>query len=120
VKNSNNAWVIPAAEIRPLIMEWGMRNNYKTKASWLHLPCGEPDEVTLQAALSFRSGVPMRRISGILNDSNGYANLSFDTADRLLCAMDMVDEWQGRLASYYAEPIEVSRRESQRLMAVAA
>lgn len=120
MKNVNGQWIIPAAELRPLILEWGTRNDYKIKAEWLHLPFGVPDEMTLQAALAHRSGVPTRRISGILNDTLGHPNVTFDTADRLLCGMDMVNEWHDRLSSYYEDPIEVSLSESRRLTAVAA
>lgn len=113
-------WVIPHAELRPLLLEWGKRNGYEQKSTWIHGSSGAPDSVTLQAAISFRSGVPQRRVAGILNDTLGTPYVRFDTADKLLCAIDMQAEWHGRLAEYYAEPIEVSLAESQRLLKVAA
>ena len=115
---AGHRWVIPGAELRPLILEWARQNEYEQR------PCyeasrgganGQAPRVTLYQALQQRSGVPRRRISGILNDTNESPNLSFDTADKLLCAMVMVHEWHDRLASYYEEPIEVSAAEARRL-----
>lgn len=113
-------WVIPHAELRPLILEWAKRNEYEQKPTWTHGLHGEPDMVTLPMALHHRSGVSTRRIRGIVNNSLDSETVSFDTADKLLCAMDMQAEWHGRLAEYYAEPIEVSLAESRRLLKVAA
>lgn len=113
-----NQWVIPCSELRPLILEWAHRNEYAQLPSWAAQRggmAGAPDRVTLGMVLAHRSGVPQRRISGILNDSNETPNVTFDTADKLLCGMDMVDEWHDRLASYYEEPIEVSAAEAKRL-----
>jgi hypothetical protein len=119
VKNIHGNWIIPSSELRPLILEWGQRNGYETGKS-------DPYEVeptrkmTLQQVLAHRSGVPVRRIAGILNGNEGFFNARFDTADSLLCAMNMADEWHGRLATYYDEPIEVAAYEMRRLLRVAA
>lgn len=119
--NNGRYWVMPAADLRPLILEWAERNEYTTTDDTLHgFAHDVPRVMTLHQVLSHRSGVPIRRVRGILNGTTGFSNVSFDVADKLLCAMDMVDEWHGRLAVYYEEPIEVAAYEQRRLSLVAA
>ena len=106
-RNAPYVWQIPIAELRPLIAEWMEK-------------AGEDGQIKILAA---RSGVTERRISGIVNNTlprssrstGGYATtVGFDTADRLLGAMGMVNEWHERLEQYYEQPIEIAPYERGR------
>ena len=104
MKNKIGKSIVPCDALAPLIREWLTRNGYSIEPKWC-----ENDQCGGLAALSFSSKVPTRRLTAILNEaSRDSVNVSFDVADRLLCAMHMVGEWHHSLKEYYQDEIEVA------------
>lgn len=95
---------VPMSALEPIIRDWFRRNDYTFDTN------GPRDEraggIT---TLSQMSGVSVRRIGSIL--AGGYRDdtdhVSFDTADRLLCAMCLNSLWHTDLAEWYG-PIRVA------------
>lgn len=110
--------LIPMRLIAPIIEEWAARNRMTTIVEGYF--GAEHDQLGGELeALAERSGVTIRRISDIrrgfsTNRSRagkapgrhtikGY-NTSFQTADKLLCAMDRVQHWHhGELKKLYKD-----------------
>jgi hypothetical protein len=83
---------VPMAILSPYINEWLAKPNH-----------------TL-TELEVLSGVPARRIFCIRRGFDRtfvkgkwrmYTHVTFDTADKLLSAMDMVDRWYSELGEFY-------------------
>src|SRR5437868_6479274 len=108
---TNGRVVVPMSALRPLLAAWSSRNTTECSTEW-------KTENKGIGRLAKESGVPERRISGILNDSMPQqVNVSFDTADKLLTAMQMNSEWHVSLAEYYVE-LEVAPYERDRVVPV--
>jgi hypothetical protein len=104
MKNKHGHTVVPTDLVAPLIREWAQRNGYETGSQH-----GFIEDVTgAITALSFRSGVSIRRISDILSDrENSQQYASFDTVDKILVAMGMPGEWHHSLKDHYG-PLEAA------------
>jgi hypothetical protein len=90
---------IPLYVLGDLVREWKARNGFDDEI--------DPKANTngTRVVLEQLSGVPQRRLHAIEKgwDRHGYTNrptkasytkvISFDVADKLVCAMDMVEEW---------------------------
>lgn len=61
--------------------------------------------------LAKESGISARTIHRIRTGE--HKQVEFNTADKLLCAMELVHEWRGRLAPYYG-PIPPAKAEAHR------
>lgn len=104
---TNGKVVVPCDALAPLIREWAKRNGYPVdrteNAGW------ENDKMGALGALAFQSGVSVRKIGGIMSPGSRLSdNVTFDTADRLLCAMHMTSEWHHSLKEYYQDEIETA------------
>lgn len=75
--------LIPTERLGPLLLDWI-----------------DEDEGRTRRVLSELSGVPERRIYAVLSGEQRF--VQFDTADRLLCGMDVVEEWHLSLADLYS------------------
>ena len=118
---------VPMVALEPIIRDWCKRSGYALG----HEATGENSLPSGQEVLSQLSGVSVRRIWSILGGAcrdtktnrKGVKKLyvpthvSFDTADRLLCAMDMVSVWHNELAEWYG-PIRVAGYEKDFLQPV--
>src|SRR3954470_23244192 len=114
---------IPLYVLGDLVREWKARNGFDDEAS----PTANHGSGT-RVVLEELSGVPQRRLHAIEKgwDKYSYPNrsgqkwsftkvISFDVADKLVCAMDMVEEWwNGRLKPYYG-PIATNKADRMRL-----
>ena len=77
--------LIPTERLAPLLLDWI-----------------DEDEGRTRRVLSGLSGVPERRIYAVLSGEQRFVRV--DTADRLLCGMDVVEEWHLSLADLYDAP----------------
>ena len=77
--------LIPTDRLAPLLLDWI-----------------DEDEGRTRRVLSELSCVPERRIYAVLSGEQRF--VQFDTADRLLCGMDVVEEWHLSLADLYDAP----------------
>jgi hypothetical protein len=113
---------IPLYVLGDLVREWKSRSGFDDDGS----PTANHGSGT-RVVLEELSGVPQRRLHAIEKgwDRHGYTKrptkasytkvISFDVADKLVCAMDMVDEWrEGRLKAYYG-PIAINKADRMRL-----
>ena len=108
--------------LEPIIRDWCKRSGYGLGKDAM----GSNAVCSGQESLSELSGVSIKRIRAILaggchDRSHGKPHfstrVSFDTADRLLCAMDQVSAWQHELAEWYG-PIRVAGYEKDFLQPV--
>ena len=125
MKNNVGKTVVPVAAIRPLIEEWEKRQiSHEPASTGFGRKGVEYQWDTPLCRLARESGVPRRRIYGIMTgklvggkqrpDGTAYygqENISFDTADKLLCAMDMTSAWHVELRDYYQDEIETATYE---------
>jgi hypothetical protein len=108
--------------LEPIIRDWCKRSGYALGDD----ATGENSLPSGQVVLSGLSGVSGRRIWAILSGgcydrSHGNPHftdrVSFDTADRLLCAMDRVEAWHHELKEWYG-PVRVAGYEKDFLQPV--
>ena len=103
MKNRFGKSVVPISALRPLIEEWLAKQERESEDLGWDRFC------TPEIRLAQDAGVHRRKINGILNGNLrakpgvSQDNVSFDMADKLLCAMGMNAEWHIRLAEYYDE-----------------
>lgn len=105
--NRQGKHVIPNEALKPLIEKWMARNEF-----WAENYMGWIREKGV-TRLSEMSDVPQRKIHAIItgnsitNTKKGKTykaiSVSFEVADRLLCAMDMTEEWFLSLAEHYSD-----------------
>ena len=99
MRNRFGKSVVPMSALRPLMEEWLARQTTDETSGKLG---GSLYRDTAIVKLARESGMDRRRITGILRGTTReQENVSFDTADRLLCAMQMNAEWHIRLAEFY-------------------
>lgn len=104
---ASTANVVPTAPLADIIEEWRAERAHDfqmTNSRPNHVINWDPT-ATILAELS---GVSERRVR-LIRAREG--NVSLDTTDKLLVAMDRVVEWYGRLAPYYG-PIKVAGYEA--------
>lgn len=104
---------VPMYVLEPIIRDWFKRNGYVIDCKERNYQ--DNDKAGGVQTLSEMSGVSTRRIGAILaggyNSDNG--NVEFDTADKLLCAMNRVEAWQHELKPWYG-PLRVAHYERDR------
>lgn len=97
---------VPMSALKPIIKEWMRVNGYDNinpHSFGVQYFAGGID------VLANEAGVSRRRISAIMADTvykDGCTEVSFDTADKLLCAMCRVEAWHYELKEWYG-PIHV-------------
>lgn len=105
---------VPMYALEPIIRDWCKRNDYtignQGSTGFGHLVMASGVQT-----LAADSGVSVRRITAILAGgySNDTGNVAFDTADKLLCAMNRVEAWQHELKPWYG-PLRVAHYERDR------
>ena len=100
---------IPSKELQPLFETWKRRygityplygsETVRHDISGSIRPLLPSTEISHEKVLAARTGLPLKEIQGILNGNTEF--VSFDTADKLLSAMDMPDAWFNELAPWY-------------------
>ena len=124
MKSSAPEWrkaVIPMSKIAPLIDEWVARNPMFSHNTNKHFRNNEFQEGGELGELARLSGVQQRTIYVIRRGwdvdrrtGGRRRHISFDLADKLLCAMEMNHEWHGRLRYYYRRRLPVAIYEQHR------
>lgn len=106
---------VPMAALAPIIRDWCKRSGYALGQE----ATGQNSLNSGQEILAELSGVTSRCISRILAGFNEdkrdkckgiYTHVSFDTADKLLCAMCCVEAWHFELKEWYG-PIRIAGHE---------
>lgn len=98
VKNKVGKSVVPCAVLRPLVEAWLSRAGYVAEERY------KTDFASGLDVLAQETGIARRRLWHIMNVDE---NVTFDTADKLLCMMGMNSEWHSSLAEFYG-PLEVA------------
>ena len=99
--------MVPCQPLSDLMRRWAKERNldrenpmdFKNNRSW-------------EKTLCKKTGIHRRKLYAIL--SGEQKHIQFNTADKLLCAMDMNHMWHQEPLSKYYGPIEVSRHERNR------
>lgn len=106
---------VPMSALAPLIRDWCRRSGYALGQE----ATGQNSLNSGQEILAGLSGISARLISRILVGGSAdnrkkcrgiYTSVNFDTADRLLCAMDRVEAWHFELKEWYG-PIRIAGHE---------
>ena len=111
MRNKIGRSVVPIDAIRPLMEEWMSRQETDVAYGSENRNDGMLFRDTPVQKLARETGLPVRKITGILRGTLlGQKNIDFDTADKLLCGMQMNAEWHIRLAEFY-DDIDVASYE---------
>ena len=109
MKNKVGRTIVPTSALKPLIQDWLDRSGYDSRYSLGFNDTEHGFKMGGLDVLSVESGVSIRKLSGIMTGRE--ENVLFDTADRLLCAMQRTSEWHLSLAPYYQDEIETATYE---------